>query len=785
VSYGYFSRDNKEYVVVKPNTPTSWINYLSNNAYCAIISNTGGGYSFHIDPLYRRILRYRYNNLPADRPGRYIYIRDNKTGKYWSPTWQPVLGKLDAYKCRHGLGYTKIESSNSGVEAEVTYFVPVDDNLEVWMLTLKNASSEKKGLSVFSYAEFCLWQAFNDLTDLQCSQGLGVASYESDAIFYSFFDLSTGYAFFASTGTVTGYDCDREVFIGSYRSESDPVAVEKGKCTNSQAKGGNPIAATSNALELGPGEAETLIFVLGVAKRKIDAKNLIQKYRRKSDVDAELQKLKEHWNTYLINFNVDTPDEEFNTMINVWNQYQCKTTFDWSRYVSFYETGIGRGMGFRDSNQDTLGVVHVLPKKVRQRILDLAKNQFEDGHVYHLYFPLTGEGGWPPYAKEQMKFFSDDHLWLILSTCEYIKETGDLTILNEDIKFVEGSKASLYEHLKGSIEFTLNHMGKHDLPLLGTADWNDPQSLPGPNNAAESVWAAMLFHKVLLELTNLCKEYKGGKDAKAFAAIADKVKSHVNETAWDGNWYVRAYDDSGNPVGSSKCKEGKIYVNTQSWAVISQIASKERGLACMNSVKKHLDTEYGIMLLAPAYSRYHPEIGALTSYVPGLKENASVWSHANAWAILAECILGRGDQAYAYYRKLAPPTKNKIGEIHKAEPYVYAQTIAGKDHPNFGTARQSWLTGTAAWMFKVATNWILGMRPEYHGLLVDPCIPKEWTKFKITRRFRNCIYEIGVRNPDHISKGIKNITVDGKKSKSNLIDCFADGKRHTALVTMG
>ncbi len=472
-------------------------------------------------------------------------------------------------------------------------------------------------------------------------------------------------------------------------------------------------------------------------------------------------------------------------MINVWNQYQCKTTFDWSRYVSFYETGIGRGMGFRDSNQDTLGVVHVLPKKVRQRILDLAKNQFEDGHVYHLYFPLTGEGGWPPYAKEQMKFFSDDHLWLILSTCEYIKETGDLTILNEDIKFVEGSKASLYEHLKGSIEFTLNHMGKHDLPLLGTADWNDPQSLPGPNNAAESVWAAMLFHKVLLELTNLCKEYKGGKDAKAFAAIADKVKSHVNETAWDGNWYVRAYDDSGNPVGSSKCKEGKIYVNTQSWAVISQIASKERGLACMNSVKKHLDTEYGIMLLAPAYSRYHPEIGALTSYVPGLKENASVWSHANAWAILAECILGRGDQAYAYYRKLAPPTKNKIGEIHKAEPYVYAQTIAGKDHPNFGTARQSWLTGTAAWMFKVATNWILGMRPEYHGLLVDPCIPKEWTKFKITRRFRNCIYEIGVRNPDHISKGIKNITVDGKKSKSNLIDCFADGKRHTALVTMG
>jgi cellobiose phosphorylase len=328
-------------------------------------------------------------------------------------------------------------------------------------------------------------------------------------------------------------------------------------------------------------------------------------------------------------------------------------------------------------------------------------------------------------------------------------------------------------------------MGKHDLPLLGTADWNDPLSLPGPKNAAESVWAAMLFHRVLLDLTDLCKEYRHGKDAKAFATIADKTKSQVNETAWDGKWYVRARDDSGNPVGSSKCREGKIYVNAQSWAVISQIASKERGLTCMNSVKKHLDTEYGIMLLAPAYSKYYPDVGALTSYVPGLKENASVWSHANAWAILAECILGRGDQAYAYYKKLAPTTKNEIGEIHKAEPYVYAQTIAGKDHPNFGMARQSWLTGTAAWMFKVATNWILGIRPQYHGLLVDPCIPKDWAKFEIIRHFRSSIYEIGVRNPDHVSNGIKNVTVDGKKSKSNLIPCFADGKRHTALVTMG
>jgi cellobiose phosphorylase len=785
LDYGYFSRDGKEYVIVRPDTPTPWINYLSNNEYCAIISNTAGGYSFHIDPLHRRILRYRYNNLPADRPGRYLYIRDDKTGKYWSPTWQPVLAKLGTFECRHGLGYTRISSSNSDTEAEITFFVPLEDNVEIWMLTLKNASRETKELTVFSYAEFCLWQAFNDLTDLQCSQGVGVAKYEGNAVIYSLFDVSTGYAFFASNGTVTGYDCDREKFIGSYRSEANPAAVERDRCFNSKAQGGNPIAATSNIVRLEPGEATTIIFILGVVEKKSDVKKYIEKYGEKSSVNDELQRLEEHWDAYLSNLQTKTADEEFNIMINVWNQYQCKTTFDWSRYVSFYETGIGRGMGFRDCNQDTLGVVHALPKKVRQRILDLAKNQFENGHVYHLYYPLTGEGGFPPYVKEQMKFFSDDHLWLILSTSEYIKETDDMTILDENVNFVEGSNASLYDHLKRSIDFTLENMGNHGMPLLGTADWNDPQSLSGPNNAAESVWAAMLFHKVLLELTELCKECKREKDAPKFAAIADKTKNHVNETAWDGDWYIRAYDDSGNSVGSSKRSEGKIYVNTQSWAVISQIAPKERGIQCMNSVKKHLNTEYGIMLLAPAYSRYYPEVGALTGYAPGLKENASIWSHANAWAILAECMLGRGDQAHEYYKKLAPPTKNRIAEIHQAEPYVYAQTIAGRDHPNFGFARQSWLTGTAAWMMKVATNWILGIRPQYHGLLVDPCIPTGWDNFTVIRHFRNAVYEIKVENPNHVSKGIKDVTVDGKKLKTSLLPSFADGKKHTVKITMG
>ncbi len=785
MKYGHFSRDDREYVIIRPDTPKPWINYLSNSEYCAMISNTGGGYSFHIDPRDRRILRYRYNNLPMDRPGRYLYIRDNKTGEYWSPTWQPVPKELKSYECRHGLGYTKISSSYLGIEAEATHFVPLNENLEIWMLNLKNVSREERNLTVFSYAEFCLWQAISDQQDLQYIQNVAVADYEKDAVYYSLFSRRTGYAFFASSGKVTGYDCDREEFIGRYRSELNPLAVEKGKCFNSRALGGNPIAATSNSMRLGPGEAETIIFVLGVVKEKSEAKKHIRKYRERSNVEAELKRLRESWDRHIGNFKADTPDEDFDTVVNVWNQYQCKTTFDWSRYVSLYETGLGRGMGFRDSNQDTLGVVHALPKRVRQRLLDLAKNQFESGKVYHVYFPLTGKGEFPSYVKEKMKFFSDDHLWMILSVCNYIKETGDMTILDENVKFVEGSSAPLYEHLKRSIQFTLDHMGKHGMPLLGSADWNDALGLPGPNDAAESVWVAMQFHKALLELVELSKEYNQERDVGRFSSLADTIKARVNEVAWDGEWYIRAFDDAGNPVGSSKCKEGKIFLNAQSWAVISQIAPEDRALTCMDSVKKHLDTKYGIMLLAPPYTKYYSELGGISTFTPGLKENASIFCHSNPWAIIAECILGRGDRAYEYYKKLAPTTKNEIAEIHMAEPYVYSQMIAGRDHPKFGEAKNSWLTGTAAWMMKASTDWILGLRPQYHGLLVDPCIPKKWAGFRVTRRFRNAVYDVKVENPEHVSKGVKSVTVDGKPLETNLLPVFADRKRHVVKVTMG
>ena len=786
LEYGHFTTDHREYVITRPDTPTPWINYLGNSEYCAMISNTGGGYSFHIDPRNRRITRYRYNNMPMDRPGRYVYIRDSVTGEYWSPTWQPTLAKLDKYECRHGLGYTKISSSFSGIESEVSYFVPVGSNLEIWTLTLKNTSSQKREFKVFSYSEFCLWDATRDQNDLQSIQFVGISRFNKDnCILYHLFDESTGYAFFASNVKIESFDCNRDDFIGRYRDESHPEAIEVGECFRSEAIGGNPIAATCSSIDLKPAESRTIIYVLGVAQDRSDVKGLVQRFTNAENVGAEFRKLREHWDSYLGGLRVETQDSDFDAMVNVWNQYQCRTTFDWSRYVSFYETGIGRGMGYRDCCQDILGVVHAFPKRVRQRIIDLAKVQFNSGRVYHIYFPLTGEGGFPYYVKNDMPFFSDDHLWLIIAVNDYVKETGDFSILGEHVRFVDGPAASIYKHMQQSISFAQSKMGNHHLPLLGTADWNDPLSIPGPNNAAESVFAAMLFHKALVDLAELSEGFGMGKEAKEYSDIAKKIRDHLNEVAWDGDWYLRAFDDSGGPVGSKTCEEGRIYLNTQSWSVLSGTAIDDRGQRSMDSAREHLDTKRGLALLAPTYSRYRREIGALSSYPPGLKENGSIWSHANAWAIVAECMLGRGDQAYDYYKKLAPPSKNHIAEIQKSEPYVYAQTIAGAGHPLFGEARQSWLTGTAAWMLKAATNWILGVRPQYNGLLVDPCVPSSWKSFRMARQFRGATYNLTFTNPKGVSKGIESIQVDDKPFEGNLLPAFSDGKTHKIAITMG
>ncbi len=787
MKYGYFSKDEREYIITRPDTPTPWINYLSNGKYCAMISNTGGGYSFYVDPKEQRILRYRYNNIPIDRPGRYIYIRDNDTSEYWSPTWQPTLKKLENYECRHGLGYTGIKSLYKGINCNIHYHVPLNDNIEVWKLEIKNESSKQKNLNIFSYVEFCLWDAVSDQRDLQYIQNVAVSKYDYDekAIIYHFFSLKNGLIFFYSNGDMINYDCDRTSFIGNYHSESNPICVEKGMCNNSEALGGNPIAAICNRLILNPNETKVLIFILGLSKNKSQINEIIQRYRDPELIEISRNQLNKRWEEYLEKFKVNTPDENFNLLINTWNPYQCKTTFDWSRYVSFYETGIGRGIGFRDFNQDTLGVCHTIPELVRKKLLIIAKNQFENGKVYHLYFPLTGKGGFPDYINPCMNFFGDDHLWMIFAVNNYLKETGDFSILKEKVSYVEGSIGDLYDHLKRGINFTIDHLGPHGFPLVGTADWNDTLNLHGPNENGESVMIAMQFHKALLELSDIARELNLITDNEKYLDIAEKTKIHINKNAWDGEWYIRAFDDNGATIGSQKNEDGKLFLNTQTWAVMSKVALKERALQCMNSVREHLVTEYGIKLLNPPYRRYHPELGGLTTFIPGLKENGSIFCHTNPWAEIAECILGRGDFAYEYYKKIAPTTKNDIAEIHEAEPYIYSQMITGNDHPKYGTAKNSWLTGTAAWTMKAATDWILGIRPEFHGLIIDPCIPTTWNEFNVNRHFRDSIYNIQIKNPKNISKGIEEIIIDNITVENNLIPAFKDNKKHNVIVIMG
>ncbi len=786
MKYGYFDNLRKEYVITRPDTPTPWINYLSNSEYCAMISNCAGGFSFHLDPRDRRILRYRYNNLPYDRPGRYIYIYDDESSEYWSPSWQPVLKDMDAYECRHGLGYTIIKSRRESVEVEVTYFVPLSDNLEIWKLTIHNLSKASKKLKIFSYAEFCLWRAESDQNDLQYIQNVAYTEFDENVIYYSLYDRHPGYAFFTSSGDIIGFDCDREEFIGPYRDESNPQKVEEGKCSNSIAFGGNPIAATCSELILTGQEEKTIFFILGVVKDKKHTREVIEKYNDIERVETEFAKLIQFWTDYLQKFKVNTPDEGFNTIVNIWNPYQCRTTFDWSRYVSFYETGIGRGMGFRDSSQDTLGVNYALPERVRQRLLDLARNQFEDGHVYHLYFPLSKKGGFPNYLNPNKPYFSDDHLWMIIAVHDYIKETADLEILNETIDFVDSDlEVSLYNHLQLAIDFTEKHIGPHGLPLIGSADWNDTLNLPGPNNAGESLWVALQLHFALLSMIELASESNCKKDVIKFTNLAKQLKKHVNETAWDGEWYIRAFTDSGEVIGSSNNDKGKIYLNPQSWAVISKIASKERATESLNSVKRHLNTDYGVMLLSPPYVEYKYDLGGITTFPPSLKENGSIFCHTNPWLILAECLLGRGDIAYEYFKQISPISKNEIANIHRTEPYIFSQMITGKFHPKFGAAKNSWLTGTAAWTLRSAHQGILGITPTMHGLTIDPCIPQEWNGFTVVRHFRGVNYEINVKNPNHVSKGIKEIKVDNTKIEGNILPVFNDSKDHSIEVIMG
>ena len=817
MKFGYFDDQNKEYVITNPKTPYPWINYLGNQDFFSLISNTAGGYSFYKDARLRRITRYRYNNVPVDMGGRYFYINDDDN--IWSPGWSPVKKDLEFYECRHGMGYTVISGKSNGLKATVTFFVPNNYKGEVQKVTLKNEGTTPKEFKFFSFLEWCLWNAEDDSTNFQRNFNTGEVEVEGSTLFHKteYKERRDHFAFYTVNSEIEGYDCDRETFMGLYNGFGNPQAVLAGKANNSKADGWSPIASHCLNISLAPGESKDLVFILGYVENpqeekfnadgsmnKSRAYAMIEQFNTTEKVDVALAELKQSWSDLLSKYTVNTPDDKMNRMVNIWNQYQCMVTFNMSRSASYFESGIGRGMGFRDSNQDLLGFVHQIPDRARERILDLAATQFEDGGCFHQYQPLTKKGNDAVGGD-----FSDDPLWMILSTAAYIKETGDYSILDEMVPYRNDEKLAqtMMHHLQQSFYRVVNNVGPHGLPLSMRADWNDCLNLscfsntPGESfqtwtspkygddkysKVAESLFVATLFTYAGPEYVALCKHQGLNDKAEAAQAEIDKMKNLICEYGYDGEWFLRAYDDFGRKVGSKECEEGKIFIEPQGFAVMSEIG-KDKGydLKTLESIDKYLNCKHGLVLNNPAFTKYYIEYGEISTYPAGYKENAGIFCHNNAWIICAEAYVGHGDKAFEYYSKIAPAYLEDISDLHRTEPYVYAQMIAGKDAGRFGEAKNSWLTGTAAWNFVAVSQYMLGIIPDYDGLKIDPSIPSEWDGFKATRQFRNATYQISVSNPSHVSKGVKSVTVDGNAIEGNILPVFADGKEHTVEVVLG
>ena len=810
-SYGHFDDASREYIITRPDTPLPWLNYLGQDEFFGLCSNTGGGYTFWKDAKLRRLTRYRYNNVPMDIGGRYLYIKDGDT--IWNPGWKPGKTALDHYECRHGLGYTRITGEKNGLEVSVLMFVPPGENLEIWNVTVRNKSAAPKDVKLFSYVEFCLFEALNDMTNYQRTFSIGEVEIEGSAIYHKteYRERRNHYALFACTRAIDGYDTSRDAFVGVHNGLHEPRAVLNGACTGSRAHGWNPVGAHQINLKLAPGAEESFAFILAYVDNtgleKFDApfvmnksrgREILARYAKPGAVDAAFAGIKKFWDGLLGSFQVDCPDEHASRMANIWNQYQCMATFNLSRSASGYETGIGRGMGYRDSNQDLLGFVHMIPERARQRILDIAATQLSSGLCYHQYQPLTKKGN-----AEMGGDFYDDHLWLILSTCAYIKETGDKSILDAPVGYANtpGSGETLLHHLETSIAYTLKNRGSHKLPLIGHADWNDCLNLncfsTEPNESfqtagdvkgsqAESVMIAGLFLYAAGEMEKLYGWLGKSADAKRHQSYHQDMLDTVEAQAWDGAWYRRAYDAKGKPVGSAECEEGKIFIESQGWCVMGGAgAGNGRAKQAMESVHERLFTPNGVILQQPAYSTYHLELGEVTSYPPGYKENAGIFCHNNTWIHIALCQLGEGNRAFEYYLSICPSAKEAQIETYRCEPYVYAQMIAGRDGADHGEAKNSWLTGTAAWTFVALSQYILGIQPNYDGLVVDPCIPTAWPGFKVTRKFRGTTYEIEVKNPGKVSKGVKKMVVDSQPTKGNLIPWVSGKERVKVEIELG
>jgi cellobiose phosphorylase len=810
MKFGYFDDAQREYVITRPDTPLPWINYLGCEEYFGLISNTAGGYSFFKDARLRRLTRYRYNNAPLDMGGRYLYLRDNASSKYWSPTWMPTRVQLDEYECRHGQGYTIITSRLNGIKFSARYFVPLGESLEIWQVTLTNASASAADLSLFSAIEFCLWDANDDATNFQRNYSIGQveiaplahdgrgAGGEGLTVIYhktEYRERRDHFAYFACSEKLAGFDTAREDFLGPYRGWNEPVVVENGKSGNSEAHGWQPIGSHHVKVQLKAGEQKQVIFILGYQENPRDekfdppdsqivnkkrVKPSLAKYLKSDNADKAFNDLREYWTMLLGKLQVTTPDGHTNRMINIWNAYQCMVTFNMSRSASYFESGIGRGMGFRDSTQDLLGFVHMIPERARERILDISATQLKNGGAFHQYQPLTKRGN-----NDVGSGFNDDPLWLVLGVAAYLKESGDWSILDKQVQYENepGTETPLYEHLQRALQYTLDRLGPHNLPLIGRADWNDCLNLncfsdtPGQSfqtttnkdgKVAESVFIAGLF--VLA-----CEEMAGIAEHCGDQAEVDKVKQSAAEmektvwaAGWDGEWFRRAYDDFGHPLGSKENTEGQIFIEPQGICVMAGLGVENgNALKALDAVAEHLATPHGIVLNQPGFSKYYLHLGEISSYPAGYKENAGIFCHNNPWIMIAETVVGRGDKAFDYYTRINPSAREEISELHKCEPYVYAQMIAGKDAPTHGEAKNSWLTGTAAWNYVAITQNILGVRPAFEGLEVKPVFPSGWEGYEVTRSFRGVRYEISVKREgpgNNVS-----LEVDGKSVPGTLI----------------
>ena len=818
--FGYFDDLHREYVIIDPKTPWPWINYLGNEDFFSLISHTAGGYSFYKDAKFRRITRYRYNNVPMDNGGRYFYINDN--GTVWSPGWKPCKTPLDFYECRHGMSYTRITGAKNGIEASVLFFVPLHTWGEVQKMTIRNTSAQAKRIKLFSFAEWCLWNAATDMENFQRNFSTGEVEVDGSVIYHKteYKERRNHFAFYSVNTPIQGFDTDREAFIGLYNEFRDPQNVMEGKPSNSIAHGWSPIASHYLELELQAGESKELIFLLGYVENKQEekfaeategllhsgsspiinkkkAQEMMAAFDTPEKVDIAFAELKAYWDKLLDIYVVKSEEEKMDRMVNIWNQYQCMVTFNMSRSASFFESGIGRGMGFRDSNQDLVGFVHQIPERARERIIDIASTQFPDGGCYHQYQPLTKRGN-----NDIGGGFNDDPMWLIFGTIAYIKETGDFSILDEPVPFDNqpGSEVSLFEHLRISFNHVVENLGPHLLPLIGRADWNDCLNLNcfswDPNESfqttenktegskAESLMIAGLFVVCGRDYVELCLQMGLTDEANRAQNCIHQMEEAVKKHGWDGEWYLRAYDYFGRKVGSKENEEGKIFIESQGWCSMAGIGLEEGMVQkALDSVKKYLDCEHGIVLNHPAFTRYLVEYGEISSYPAGYKENAGIFCHNNPWIIIGETVLGRGDYAWDYYRKICPSYTEERSALHKVEPYVYSQMIAGKDAARPGEGKNSWLTGTAAWNYYAITQYILGIKPAYEGLEINPCIPSAWKEYQVKRRFRGATYNITVLNPHGVCKGIRSIELDGEKIAGNIVK--HQPGLHQVIVTLG